>query len=67
MAKYHNIMVIGRAIMYRIRLVKLKRRKTFPAKPHTNELAFKAIHLNKVSTSDQKTKWRYVKDMGILS
>ena len=43
-AKYHRIMVMGRATMYLIRLVKLKRRKTLPTKPQTSEVALRAIH-----------------------
>jgi len=43
-AKYQRIIVIGRAIIYRTRLVKLNRRKMFPTKPQTKEAAFSAMH-----------------------
>jgi len=43
-AKYQRIIVIGRAIIYRTRLVKLNRRKMFPIKPQTKEAAFSAMH-----------------------
>lgn len=43
-AKYQRIIVIGRAIIYRTRLVKLNRRKMFPMKPQTKEAAFSAMH-----------------------
>ena len=48
-AKYHNITVIGSAIIYRIRFVKLKRRNILPAKPQANEAALSPIHLVNIS------------------
>ena len=48
-AKYHNIIVIGSAIIYRIRFVKLKRRNILPAKPQAKEAALSPMHLVKIS------------------
>lgn len=44
--KYHKIIVIGNAMMYRTAFVKLKSRKILPSTPHTREAIFNAIHLS---------------------
>ena len=36
-ARYQKMIVAGRAIVYRMRWVKLKRRKTLPRKPQIRE------------------------------
>lgn len=43
-AKYQSMIVAGRATIYRIRRVKLKRRKMLPMKPHAREAPFRARH-----------------------
>lgn len=48
-AKYHDIIVIGNATIYRIRLVKLRSRKILPAMPQANETDLSAMHLHNFS------------------
>jgi hypothetical protein len=48
-AKYHDIIVIGNATIYRIRLVKLRSRKILPATPQANETDLSAMHLHNFS------------------
>ncbi len=43
-AKYQSMIVIGRATIYRIRLVKLKSKNILPTKPQTREAALRAMH-----------------------
>jgi len=44
-AIYHEMMVKGRATMYRILLVKFTIRLKFPKNPHTNDIALRVISL----------------------
>lgn len=53
-AKYQRIIVIGKATMYRILLVKLKSKKIFPANPQVNEAALSAMYLDRMSIMAQK-------------
>ena len=47
-AKYQEMIVNGKAMMYRIRRVKLRRRHIFPKKPQAREIALKMISLTKL-------------------
>ena len=45
-AKYHRRIVMGKAIIYRMRFVKLNNKNMLPTTPTARDAAFNAIHLH---------------------